>query len=109
MAGRTASEDVFINSEIEAAFHRHGVVPGSPLKPLLAKAAEVETGGRIAAVRIRDEHGRVLTLDDKLDEMKQEYMFKHHFPVGPPIVPATDLQATRANFDEIRTGRVRVE
>jgi len=107
--GHTASEQNFIESEIEAAFHRHGVIPGSPLKAVLAKAAEIETTGRTAAVRIRDEHGRVLSLDDKLGEMKEEYMFKHHFPKGKPVVPANDLVATREAFDEIRIGRVRVE
>ena len=107
--GHTASEEQFIRTEIETAFHNHGVAPDSALKAVLIRDAIVETTGRTAAVRVRDEHGRVFSLDDKLAEMKQEYMYKHHFPKGKPVVPKNDLVATRDAFDEIRTGRVRVE
>jgi hypothetical protein len=107
--GHTASEEQFIKTQIEEALHNHGVVPNSPLKALLARDAAIETTGRTAAVRIHDEHGRVLSLDDKLAEMKQEYMYKHHFPKGKPVVPANDLVATREAFEDIASGRVRVE
>lgn len=107
--GHTASEEQFIRTEIETAFHNHGVAPDSALKAVLIRDAIVETTGRTAAVRVRDEHGRELSLDDKLSEMKQEYTYKHHIPKGKPVVPASDLMATREAFDEIRTGRVRVE
>lgn len=110
ITGHTASEEQFIRTEIETAFHNHGVAPDSALKAVLIRDAIVETNGlRTAAVRVRDEHGRVLSLDDKLSEMKQEFMYKHHFPKGKPVVAASDLVATRDAFDEIRTGRVRVE
>jgi DNA-binding transcriptional regulator YbjK len=105
----TASEEQFIDVQISEAFHNHGVAPDSKLRAVLARDAIVETTGRTAAVRVRDEHGRVLSLDDKLAEMKQEYMYAHHFPKGKPVVPASDLVATRDAFDEIRSGRVRVE
>ena len=79
----TASEEQFIKTQVEAALHNHGVAPDSALKAILVRDAIVETTGlRAAAVRVRDEQGRVLSLDDKLGEMKQEYMFKHHFPQG---------------------------
>ena len=107
--GRTASEEQFIRTQVEAALHNHGVAPDSALKAVLIRDAVVETTSRTATVRVRDEHGRELSLDDKLSEMKQEYMYKHHFPKGKPVVSANDLVATREAFDEIRIGRVRVE
>lgn len=109
MGQHTASEEQFIRTQVEAALHNHGVVPDSPLKAILVRDAIVETTSRTATVRVRDEHGRVRSLDDRLGEMKQEYTLKHHFPKGKPVVPANDLVATREAFDEIRTGRVRCE
>jgi hypothetical protein len=40
--------------------------------------------------------------------MKETFMYKHHFPVGPATVPASDLRATRENFSEIAAGRIKV-
>jgi len=104
----TASEEQFIKVQISEALSNAGVVPDSPLKALLARDAEIETTGRTAAVRIRDEHGRLLSLEDKIAELKESYMTRHHFPKGPPTVPASDLRATREHFSEIASGRIKV-
>jgi len=106
--GHTASEENFIKVQIAEALSNAGVVPDSPLKAVLARDAEIETTGRTAAVRVRDEYGRLLSLEEKLGELKASPMFKHHFPVGLPTVSASDLRATRENFAEIASGRVKV-
>jgi hypothetical protein len=105
----TASEEMFIKTQVEEALSNAGVVSNSPLKAVLLRDAEIETTSRTAAVRIRDEHGRLLSLEEKLGEMKESFMFRHHFPKGKPVVPANDLLATREAFGEIASGRVRVE
>ena len=108
MLGHTASEENFIKGQIGEALGNAGVVPDSPLKALLARDAIVESTGRTATVRVRDEYNRVLSLEEKLGEMKHDPRYKHHFPVGPPTVPASDLRATREHFAEIASGRIRV-
>jgi len=107
----SATEEQFARTEIEKAMTDGGVLRESreAVAKFLISQAEVEMSGRVAAVRIRDEHGRVLSLGDRLSEMKTEYMHKHSFCAGPPVVSARDLRATSANFSEIASGRVRVE
>jgi hypothetical protein len=41
--GHTASEEQFIRTEIETAFHNHGVAADSALKAVLIRDAIVET------------------------------------------------------------------
>lgn len=107
----TASEEMFIKSQVEEAMTNGGVLREcrAALGAFLVSQAEVEMSGRVAAVRIRDDHGRVLSLLDRLAEMKDEFMYRHNFCSGPPVVSASDLRTTRDNFAEIASGRVRVE
>ncbi len=104
----TASEAHFIDTTVSQAMSDAGVVADSKLKPILLRDAEIEMAGSSAAVRVRDDNGRLVSLDERLDELKASPLYRHHFPKGPPTVPASDLRATRENFAEIASGRVKV-
>jgi hypothetical protein len=107
-AQHSASEQHFIDVQVSQAMSDAGVAHDSKLKPLLLRDAEIEMAGSSTAVRVRDDAGRLVSLEERLAEMKETFMYKHHFPVGPATVPASDLRATRENFSEIASGRIKV-
>lgn len=102
------TEAHFINTTISQAMSNAGVAHNSPLKALLARDAEIKMVGSAAWVRVPDEHGQAVSLEDRLAEMKADPRYRHHFPVGPTTVSSTDMRATRERFHEIASGSIRV-
>lgn len=107
-AQQTASEQHFIDVTVSQKLSDHGVAHDSPVKAMLSSRAEIETTGTQAAVYYREDDGRRMTIDAKLQELRESFMYRHHFPKGPATVSARDMRATRENFAEIASGRIKV-
>jgi hypothetical protein len=107
-AQHSPTEAHFIDVTVTQKLSDHGVAHDSTLKPLLVRDAEISMAGTTASVRVRDENGNSVSLDERLSDMKLDPRWRHHFPKGPPTVPASDLRATRENFSEIASGRIKV-
>jgi hypothetical protein len=45
----------------------------------------------------------------RLEELKVDAMFKHHFQDAKPAVSRRDLRTMSEHFDDIASGKVRVE
>jgi hypothetical protein len=98
----------FIASEIDKALHRHRLPHDSPLRNELEVSAEIG-GGRTAVVRVRDESNRVLPLDDRIEQLKDDPHFCAYFPPKLPRVSRNDASKLRENFSKIARGEVVVE
>lgn len=109
MGTHSPTEEHFINTTINQAMSDAGIAHDSPLKVLLARDASIETTARTAAVRVRDEQGQSVSVEERLVDMKNDVRYRHHFPKEPATVPASDLRATREHFDDIAAGRISVE
>jgi hypothetical protein len=98
----------FIAQEIDNALFRHHLPYNGPVRDDLEARAEV-SGGREASVRVLDESNRALTLDDRIDQLKDDPNFCACFPPEPPRVSRNDETKLRENFSKIVSGQVVVE
>jgi len=75
---------------------------------LLNKCAE-DTGVREAVVRVPDESGQLVTLDDRIKELRSDPRYSDIFPQPERIVAKGDMEQLTENFDAIAAGKVIVE
>jgi hypothetical protein len=105
---RTAAQQRFIDDKITDVLADENLPADSKLRGLLDLDATVFDAGRefgICVVR----PGRDISLAERLKELKTDVMFKHHFQAARPKVDKRDLRTMAEHFDEILTGKVRVE
>ena len=88
--------------------YRHRLPDDGPLRNELEASAELG-GGRTAIVQVRDESNRVMTLDERIQQLKHDPQFSGYFPPEPPRVSRQDQTKLRENFSKIASGEVVVE
>jgi hypothetical protein len=98
----------FVTIEIGKALSRHRLPWDSPVRDDLESRAEV-VGSREFAVRVTDDAGRSLSLDDRIAQLKDDQSFASCFPADPPRISRTDHEKVRANFARIANGETVVE
>jgi hypothetical protein len=98
----------FIANEIAKALDRHRLPHDSPVRDDLESRAEVY-GAREAQVRVSDESGRSITLDDRLEQLKCDPNYRNCFPPDLPRVSRNDEKKLQDNFERIARGEVVVE
>ena len=98
----------FVAIEIDNALSRHGLHGNSLVRDDLESRAEI-TGARQTVVRVLDESGCSLTLDDRIEQLRGDPRFLDSFPPEPPRISRTDQKKLNANFAKILTGEIVVE
>jgi hypothetical protein len=98
----------FLSNQITAALFRHGLSHDSRVRDDLEARAEV-CGAREAAVRVCDESGRSISLDDRLGQLRHDPKYSDCFPAELPRVSRQDEKQLRDNFERIARGDVLVE
>jgi hypothetical protein len=91
-----------ISNAIEEALRRHGLPPHTAIMRQLESNAEIG-GGFQPEVVIR-EGNSVMTLDQRIRQLRQDPNFCDLFPPPPRSVSHDDDEAIRAEFDAIARG-----
>ena len=97
-----------IAKEIDRALQRNQLPPDSPIRIELQNNAEIG-GGYDPEIQVLDESNRVMTLDQRIQELKNDPQFSGYFPPEPPRIRRSDEAKIRANFAKIVSGEVVVE
>jgi hypothetical protein len=103
----SAAGQWFIESETEQAVKRAGLQYDHPVRALLEKSAEI-VGVREAVVRVRNESGQLVTLDDRIVELKNDPRYSSMFPQPERKDIKGDMEKLRENFDAIASGKIAV-
>src|SRR5512133_320273 len=98
----------FIERETGEAVKRAGLAHDHPVRALLEKSGVIG-GVRQAVVRVPNESGELLTLDDRIKELKSDPRYSDFFPQPEKLVAKLDMQRLSENFAAIATGKVVVE
>ena len=98
----------FVAIEIDNALSRHGLNGNTLVRDDLESRAEV-TGARQTVVRVLDESGCSLTLDDRIKQLKSDPRYSKCFPPEPPRISRNEQEKLSANFTKILTGEIVVE
>jgi hypothetical protein len=104
----SAAGQWFIESETGQAVKRAGLQYDHPVRALLEKSAEI-VGVREAVVKVRNESGELVTLDDRIKELRSDPRYSDIFPHPEGIVAKGDMERLSENFDAIAAGRVVVQ
>jgi hypothetical protein len=108
---RSAPEQSFIDSKLDEALPEFGLPPNSPLRQILDRDAQVFegsgiTGQKAYGIKVVREGMKDVTVRERLAELSQDFMYRHHFPPQGKAVSSTDLREMAAHFDDIAAGRV---
>lgn len=104
---RTVSQQAFVDNKISDVLAHENLPVDSPLRSLLDRDATVFDAGREFGVCVT-RPGRDISLAERLEELKSDFMFKDHFKAAQPKVDKRDLRSMSEHFDEIVTGKVTV-
>ena len=97
-----------IEQESGEAVRRAALPYDHPVRAILEKSAVI-AGVRQAVVRVPDESGELVTLDERIRQMKSDPRYSALFPQPEGRVPKGDGQRISENFDRIAAGTVEVE
>jgi hypothetical protein len=98
-----------VKAEINRVLVKHGVPIAGPLKSDIEARVELVWGYRDAAIRVRDDSGRLLTIDSYLAELKGKPQYANSFPnTGPPRISIADEVRINANVSKIARGELEV-
>ena len=103
MTQLSAIKQTFVSTKIDAALSKVGLPVTSPLRALIERDAEASDGRDPWVYVARPD--RNLTLDERVDELRSDKMFAHHFPKRAPTVDKRDIAKLSENFDAIASGK----
>ncbi len=103
MTLRSVAELNFADGKIGAALSRAGLPHNHPIRAVLDAEAEI-VGVRDATVRCQGQ-----SLDSRVEQLRHDARFSHNFPQPTAKVAKSDMATMHAKFDEIASGKVRVE
>jgi hypothetical protein len=106
---RTESEQRCISQKIDTVLTAAGIPTDSRLRNILDAESEVIDTGREPAARIVTANGDTISHAARLEELRQDFMFKANFPAEKPTVAKNDMRTLSENFAAIAAGKVRVE
>ncbi len=96
-----------IEREAGEAVRRAGLKYDHPVRALLEGSAVI-AGVRQAVVRVPDESGELVTLDERIRQMKSDARYSALFPQPEGIVAKGDTEQLRQNFAAIAEGKFEV-
>ena len=108
MTQRSTVKQHLVNAKIDDVLTRAGLPLTSPLRDLLDREAEVVDNGREFYVHV-PRPDRDISLSELLEEVRGDAMFLHHFPKDAPRVAKNDMRQMSDSFDDIVSGKVKVE
>jgi hypothetical protein len=91
----------FIHQEVQKELAKSRLRYDHPIGELLEGEAEIV--GSTACVRVVDEHGNWILLEDRIKDLKNDPRFRESIP-APAKVTRSDELAIRNSFDEIAKG-----
>jgi hypothetical protein len=98
-----------IKAEINRALMKHGVPITGAVKSDIEARVELVWAYRDAAIRVVDNDGRRLPLEDYLNELRLNPKYAAHFPnTGPPQISIADEARVNANVTRIARGELEV-
>jgi hypothetical protein len=96
-----------IEREAGEAVQRAALAYDHPVRAILEKSAEI-TGVRQAVVRVPDESGQLITLDERIKEMRNDPRYCALFSQPEGVVAKQDMEQLSQNLDLIAAGKVEV-
>lgn len=108
---RSAPEQQFIDSKLDEALPEFGLAPESPLRAIVDKDAVVVersgiTGQKAYGVKVVRDGMPDVSVRERLRELAQDFMYRHHFPPQGKAVSARDMKSLSENFDKIAKGEI---
>lgn len=108
MTQRSTVQQHLVDAKIDDALTGAGLPLTSPVRGLLDRDAEAVDNGREFYVHV-PRPDRDISLSERLEEIRRDAMFLHHFPTDAPRVAKNDMRQMAERFDDIVSGKVRVE
>ena len=105
---RSSTEQKFIHDEVTRALMGAHLDYDNPIRKVLEREAEI-VGVRDAVVRVPGAGGGMLTLDDRIEQLRLDPSHATSFPPDPPKVAKGDMAKLCENFQKIIDGTVCVE
>jgi hypothetical protein len=96
-----------IEHEAGQAVKRAGLEYDHPVRALLERSAVI-AGVRQGVVRVPDESGELVTLDERIRQMKSDPRYSALFPQPEATVAKQDMEQLSQNLDAIASGKVEV-
>jgi len=109
MAERTTPELAYIDAKLDQVLGAAGLPVNFALRHMIARDAVVQGEGRTVRVAVVRPGVGDVSLTERLNELRQDYMYRHHFPTAKPTVSKRDLQGLSQNFEAILKGDAVVE
>jgi cell division protein ZapA (FtsZ GTPase activity inhibitor) len=97
-----------IEHEAGEAVRRAGLNYDHPVRAMLERSAVI-AGVRQGVVRTPNESGELVTLDERIKEMRNEERYSALFPRPEGTVAKSDMQRISENFEAIAAGNVEVQ
>ena len=97
-----------IEREAGEAVNRAGLAYDHPVRALLEESAVI-AGVRQSVVRVPSESGELVTLDERIKEMRSDSHYSALFPQPEGMVAKGDMQRISENFEAIAAGKVAVK
>jgi len=97
----------FIEREAGEAVRRAGLAYDHPVRALLERSSVI-AGQRQGVVRVPNESGELVTLDERIRQMKSDARYSALFPQPEGIVAKGDTEQLRQKFAEIADGKIEV-
>jgi hypothetical protein len=108
MGTQSSTAKQFIHDQVTPVLIRAGLSYDNPIRKVLESEAQI-VGVREAVVRVPGEGGVMLTLDDRIEQLRFDPNYAGFFPADPPKVAKGDMAKLCENFEKIMDGRVCVE
>ena len=102
----TESMRRYIHREVVTSLVNSLLPPDHPIGEVLESEAQIV--GQRACVRVIDENGSWVMLEDRIKELKADPRFRDTIP-NPDRVAKGDVAGLRDNFEQIAAGKVAVE
>src|SRR5215469_9023216 len=100
----SAITEQYIANEIDQMLRKHGLDSHGPVREELKRTAYIATGYS-AIVRALGNSDRVMSLDERIAEMKQDPQFAQYFPQPVRVSRRNEAEVCK-HFAEIAAGTV---
>jgi cell division protein ZapA (FtsZ GTPase activity inhibitor) len=97
-----------IEHEAGEAIRRAGLNYDHPVRAILENSAVI-AGLRQSVVRVPNESDELVTLDERIKEMRNDGRYSALFPRPEGTVAKSDMQRISENFQAIAAGKIAVE
>jgi hypothetical protein len=106
---RTEAEQRAVQTKLDDVLTAAGLPTDSRLRKILDEESEIVDIGRESVPRIITRSGDDISHAARLEELKQDSMYKGAFPKPKTTVDKRDLRTMSEHFDEIASGKITVK